>query len=159
MTETNFNREPRKNKGSNRHYFYKLLQIGKSDLCWDDEFYYGIWLPQQGAIKKDNRYSATTMTIGQLSSAIEVMKRLGFVIKPKKAKSDWRQPRIKMIHALWARLADADEVKNNSAAACETWCVKHMKKDSLKWASSQDLNNCIEMLKQWALRTHVDIKA
>lgn len=65
-----------------RKKFYSLLQLGKQYFGWDDEFYYGIWLPMRGATKKNGKYSASTLSIRQLIDAVDELKRLGFKIKP-----------------------------------------------------------------------------
>lgn len=89
----------------NRNRCYKLLAIGKAKLKWDDAFYYGIWLPQQGATKDtDGNYSATTMDISQLYKAVERMKECGFRPQAKRkfthTESDWRAPRIAKLNAM-----------------------------------------------------------
>lgn len=146
----------------NRNNYYKLLAIGKAQLGWDDEFYYGVWLPMQGAAKDaDGRYSATTMSIGQLSQAVERMKESGFKPKPKRKfshdKPDWRASRIAKLNAMWLAMAEAGVVGDKSRAALETWCKRYHKKDRLQWASSKELNACIEQLKAWAKRNDVEL--
>ena len=64
-----------------RKKFYSLLQLGKQFFGWDDEFYYGIWLPMRGATLKNGKYSASTMTIRQLIDAVDELKRMGFKVK------------------------------------------------------------------------------
>ncbi len=148
----------------NRARYYQLLSIGKAQLNWDDEFYRGIWLPLQGATKDaEGRYSATTMSIGQLCQAVERMKDSGFKPTGKGGKkfthghSDWRGPRIAKLNALWMSMAEAGAVQDKSQDALERWCKNHHKKDRLQWASSQELNTCIEQLKAWAKRCDVKL--
>jgi phage gp16-like protein len=145
----------------NRQHYYTLLALGKAQLEWDDQFYYGIWLPMQGATKKDGRYSATTLSIGQLAQAVQVMKGLGFKVKPKRKLThdmpDFRTPRIAKLNALWLAMAEAGVVTDKSQVALEAWCKRYTKKDRLQWAGSNELNTCIEMLKQWASREHVPL--
>lgn len=154
----------------NRSRYYQLLAIGKTQLGWDDEFYYGIWLPMQGATRKDGRVSATTLSIGQLCQAVEVMKGLGFrptgKACPERGRrggkkfthdQDWRKPRIGKLNALWLAMAAAGVVKDKSQDALERWCKRHHKKDRLQWASSTELNRCIEQLKAWASRCGVEL--
>lgn len=146
----------------NRKRFYTLLSVGKSQLGWDDEFYYGIWLPMQGATLKNERYSASTMTIGQLSMAVERMKESGFKPTSKRkfthGNKDWRAPRIAKINALWCALFDAGIVHHKDQVYCEKWCQRFTKKDRLQWAGTVELNMCIEQLKQWAKRVGVELK-
>lgn len=146
----------------NRKRYYTLLSVGKTQLGWDDEFYRGIWLPMQGATLKNGRYSASTMSIWQLSAAVERMKESGFKPTSKHQythdKKDWREPRIAKVNAVWCALFDAGEVKDKSQSACEHWCKRYTKKDRLQWAGSAELNTCIEQLKMWAKRVGVELK-
>lgn len=145
----------------NKKHYYTLLQLGKTQLGWDDEFYYEVWLPQQGAQKKNGRYSATTLSLRQLAKAVAVMKTLGFKVKSTRKYAhdnpDWRRPRIDKLTAIWCTLADAGVVTSREQTALEHWCSRYTKKDRLQWATSNDLNRCIEALKQWAKRSGVDI--
>jgi hypothetical protein len=72
-------------------------------------------------------------------------------------KDDFRSKRIAKLNALWCALADRDIVTNRSQTALEHWCKKYTKKDRLQWASSADLNTCIEQLKQWSKRLGVAV--
>ncbi|MCF7964185.1 MAG: regulatory protein GemA [Methylobacter tundripaludum] len=155
----------------NRTRHYRLLAIGKEQLGWDEEFYRDTFLKQHGATKDDDdRYSATTMTIGQLYKAVERMKALGFKPTGKASpeqgrrgkkfthdKKDWRQPRIAKLNAMWMAMAEAGVVRDESQDALEKWCKNHHKKDRLQWASSKELNTCIEQLKAWAKRCDVEL--
>lgn len=138
---------------------YTLLAVGKKQLGMDEDDY-RLFLVKHGATKKNGRVSASTMTIGQLETAIEAMKRAGF--KPVRKSvvsslSDWRVPRIKKITALWCTLADAGVVKSRNESSMQRWCAGITKKAKLEWATAQDLNNCIEGLKSWAAREHVKL--
>ncbi len=156
------NAQPKNPQRDNRAHYYTLLAIGKAELQWDDEFYYGIWLPMQGATLKEGRYSASTMSIGQLLAAVERMRESGFKPKSKKTKfthdKDWRKPRIAKLNAMWIKIADAGVVSDCSQDALETWCKRYHKKDRLQWVSAEELNTCIEMLKQWAGREGVKVQ-
>jgi len=143
----------------NRHKFYTLLQIGKVDLGWDDEFYYGIWLPQQGASKKEGKYSASTMTITQLSQAIEAMKRSGFVVKHKKTNAKPNEKRAladdaqsKKIRALWLELHAAGKVRDPSEPSLCAYVKRMTKVDALQWLSTAQASIVIESLKKWLAR-------
>lgn len=143
----------------NRKRFYTLLAIGKEQLGYDDEYYYGMWLPMQGATKNaEGKYSATTMNIGQLSAAVERMVVAGFKPTAKGCKKfthankDWRAPRIAKLNALWCELFDKGHVKDKSQAALEKWAKTYTQKDRLQWAGSKELNTSIEQLKQWLAR-------
>jgi hypothetical protein len=156
------NRKHHTRQDEQRNRLYQLLAIGKAKLGWDDEFYYGIWLPIQGATLNDKgRYSATTLSQTQLQAAVDVMRSHGFnTTSPKKYKaavSDWRTPRIAKITVLWNILANASVV-DNSRRSMELFCKRHSGLDKLQWATSKQLNTCIETLKDVAKRNNVKLE-
>ena len=146
-----------KPKAFDRNRFYTLLSVGKQQLAWDDEFYYGIWLPMQGASLKDGRYSATTLSNTQLFQALETMKQSGFKIKPKakgkgqRALADDAQSR--MIRALWLELHRLGAVRDPSEGALAGFVKRQHKIDALQWISSDQASRVIEALKSWVKRT------
>jgi phage gp16-like protein len=144
---------------TDRNRYYKLLQVGKKQLDMDEHSYRAL-LADNGATEKGGRISASTLSDGDLVKAVIAMERLGF--KPTRRSnvarmSNWRTPRIKKITALWCTLADAGVVENRSEEAMEAFCVGLMVSDRLRWASSQDLNKCIEALKSWGRREGVAV--
>ncbi|MGZ5056446.1 MAG: gp16 family protein [Methylobacter sp.] len=139
----------------NRKNYYTLLQVGKADLGWDDEFYYGIWLPMQGATLIEGKYSATTMSIGQLSQAVEAMKRLGFKIKHNKDKSARKlagDAQSKKIRALWLDMHNQGIVRNSSEASLNAYIKRLTGVDALQWLSTEQASGVIEALKKWQKR-------
>lgn len=144
-----------------RFRLYRLLAIGQKQLGWDDEFYRDVFLVKHGATEKGGRISASTLDLPGLEAALADMMRCGFVPKAKRgsvaAVSDWRKPRIKKITAVWCALADAGVVRNRTEAAMVKWCARITGKAKLQWARPDDLNNCIEALKGWALREGVEL--
>lgn len=143
-----------------RHRYYKLLQVGKRTLQMDDDAYRAL-LARHGAKTVDGHVSATTLHFGALVAAVEEMKRKGFRPQAKTGSAanvvDWRQARVRKIIALWCALADAGVVHNRSEAAMVKWCARITRKARLQWATSPDLNACIEALKDWARRERVKI--
>lgn len=140
-----------------RRRLYTLLQVGRQTLGLDEDSYRAI-LAAYGAREVDGRPSATTMSVSQLEQALEHQKRLGF--RPKRRpgrEDDWRQPRIDKITAIWCTLADAGVVRDRSERAMLRWCAGLTRKARLEWASSADLNACIEALKSWAARERVPL--
>jgi len=144
-----------------RNKHLQLLAIGKAQLQFDDEFYRGIWLPQQGATKdKDGRYSATTLTNTQLVKAVEEMKRLGFKVKSKRAakpgKSGHRplddHPQSKKIRALWLELHNAGAVRDPSEASLAAYVKRQAGVEALQWLDNDKASRVIESLKGWLLR-------
>lgn len=141
-----------------RNHFYTLLALGKQDLGWDDEFYYGIWLPMQGASKKNDKYSASTLSNTELFKAVEEMKRLGFKVKHKvngnRAMAD--DPQSQKIRALWLELHAAGKVRDSSERALAHWVAGQVKSshgiEALQWLNSRQASRLIEQLKRWLER-------
>jgi phage gp16-like protein len=143
----------------NRKKYYTLLQVGKAELCWDDEFYYGIWLPMQGATLKNGKYSASTLSIGQLCQAVEVMKKAGFKVKTpavngnKQSRALADDGQSKKIRALWLEMHGQGIVKNPSEASLCAYVKRMTKVDALQWLSVAQASIVIEVLKKWQART------
>ena len=159
-----------------RQRFYTLLAVGRTELGWDDEFYYGIFLPSVGAGKKaDGRYSASTLSNTQLFSAVEALKAKGFKVKSRNgnraaaaAAEGAREARAvlaladdgqsRKIRALWLGLHDAGLVRNPSEESLLAY-VKHQTGiDRLEWLSTGQASNLIERLKRWGKRAVKETK-
>jgi phage gp16-like protein len=139
----------------NRKNYYTLLQVGKAELGWDDEFYYGIWLPMQGATLKDGRYSASTLSIGQLCQAVETMKAQGFKVKHRKDKSSRKlagDAQSKKIRALWLEMHGQSIVRDPSEASLAKYVKRLTDVDALQWLDTQQASGVIEALKKWQKR-------
>jgi phage gp16-like protein len=142
----------------NRKKYYTLLQVGRAQLDWDDEFYYGIWLPMQGATLKDGKYSASTLSNVQLFQAVEVMKKMGFRVKSADANGNKiNRPladdaQSKKIRALWLEMHGQGIVKNPSEASLCTYVKRMTKVDALQWLSVAQASTVIEGLKKWQVR-------
>ncbi|MDD1606904.1 MAG: regulatory protein GemA [Methylococcaceae bacterium] len=142
----------------NRKKYYTLLQVGRAKLEWDDEFYYGIWLPMQGATLKDGKYSASTLSNVQLFQAVEVMKKMGFRVKSADANGNKiNRPladdaQSKKIRALWLEMHGQGIVKNPSEASLCAYVKRMTKVDALQWLSVDQASMVIEGLKKWQVR-------
>lgn len=137
----------------------QLLAIGKAQLGWDDEFYRGIWLPQQGATPDENwHYSAKTLSNTQLFTAVEEMKRLGFKVKAKKAgnRKLADDDQSKKIRALWLELHNAGKVRDSSERALAHWVAGQVQSskgiEALQWLDGYQASRLIEQLKKWLAR-------
>ena len=143
----------------NRKKQYTLLQVGKAALGWDDEFYYGIWLPMQGATLKNGKYSATTLSIGQLFHAVDAMKKAGFKVKSPAVNGNVKNRALaddaqsKKIRALWLEMHNQGIVKNPSEASLCAYVKRMMKVDALQWLSTAQASVLIESLKKWQARS------
>lgn len=144
----------------NRKHYYTLLQVGKADLGWDDEFYYGIWLPMQGATLKDGKYSASTLSIGQLCQAVEAMKKKGFKVKHKKdssARALADDAQSKKIRALWLEMHNQGIVRNPSEASLNTYVKRLTNIEALQWLTTKQASGVIEALKNWQGRINKSV--
>lgn len=142
-----------------RNHFYTLLAIGKQELRWDDEFYYGIWLPMQGASKKSDKYSASTLSNTDLFKAVEEMKRLGFKVQHKNANGNRKSSRAladdgqsRKIRALWLELHTANKVRDPSEASLAAYVKRQTRVEALQWLDTQQASQVIEALKGWLAR-------
>jgi hypothetical protein len=144
-----------------RYRYYKLIHTGMKALGWEEDgSSYRECLRRNGAKQVKGRLSKTTMSIPGLSAIVEDMKKCGFTPRSKVSTfSEWRKPRIKKITALWCALADAGVVHNRGEVAMAKWCATVSGISRLNWATSADLNNCIEALKSWAARERVKIQS
>lgn len=71
---------------------------------------------------------------------------------------DWRTPRIAKIRRLWGLLAEAGVLRQPGEAAMRRFCARQTGVARLEWASGEALNRCIEALKSWAAREHVEVQ-
>lgn len=144
-----------------RKRYYALLQVGKAELGWDDEFYRGIWLPRQGATPdQSGRYSATRLTNAQLIAAVDSMKALGFKVKPRQdqagkpasARRLADDAQSKKIRALWLSMHTDGIVRNPSEASLANYVKRLTGVEALQWLDSQQASGVIEALKKWRQR-------
>lgn len=142
----------RRNYPFDRNRYYTLLQVGKAELGFDDEFYYDIWLPLQGATPKDGRYSASTLSNSQLFKAVETMKGLGFKVK-KTQKAGQRRladdAQSRKIRALWLQLHQDGKVRDPSEASLAAYVKRMTNVDALQWLAGKQACGVIEALKKW----------
>lgn len=148
-------------KPFDRKRYYSLLQVGKAELGWDDEFYRGIWLPRQGATPDQfGRYSATKLTNAQLMKAVEEMKRLGFKVKPKQdlagkpasARKLADDGQSRKIRALWLEMHKAGIVRDPSEGSLAKYIKRLTGVEALQWLDTQQAIGVIEVLKKWQAR-------
>lgn len=139
-----------------RKRLYTLLQVGNTQLAkqlvgWTDEDYRAL-LARHGASAASG-FSAKSMTVQELSTALKEMKDKGFIPKatvPANGKklNEWRKPRIAKLNAMWCELADDGVVQDRSQFAMAAWCENQVPGlTKLQWASSENLNKAIEMMK------------
>ena len=142
-----------------RYWYYKVLRVGMRDLCLDEDTYREL-LRENGAGISKGKYSATTMSIPQLETALEKMKQSGFKLKRSSNSKNFRDGMIGKCRAIWGELHRAGVMRQpfseeslTKFAARHTGGVAH-----IKWADTQGLRNTIEALKGMAHREHVEIQ-
>ena len=151
--------------------YRQLLAIANQELTkiragWTDDDY-RLALKHFGASEKQGRISATTMTLPEMKAALAHFSKLGFTPKKSGTKKprptfsknnnrktkDTRAPRIAKLNAMWIELHDLGAVNNRSQTAMESWCKKHVNGlSALRWATSPQLNQAVEMLKSFQQR-------
>lgn len=146
----------------NRNRCYTLLQVGKSDLQWDDDFYRKM-LTDFGAKAKAGKISASTMSISQMEQLITHMKRHGFKVKrkPQKLSADMAKRKAAQkakITAIWCCLHEHGVIHNRSESAMEMFIRRFNGNKPPRWATEGQLSNAIEALKKMAERGDVDLK-
>lgn len=72
--------------------------------------------------------------------------------------SDWRTPRIAKIRRLWALLTEAGVLRQPGEQALRRFCARQTGVAQLEWADGAALNRCIEALKSWCDREHVEVQ-
>ena len=144
-----------------RKRLYVLLRVANNDMAarvpdWDDDDYRNV-LKNHGAKTCNGRISATTMSLAQLDNALRFFKTHGFKPRAKKTVANWRAPRIAKLNAMWCALADNGHLRDRSEQAMQTWCVREVNGlTRLQWATSDQLNTAVEMLKRYLQRCGVD---
>lgn len=142
--------KPTRSLFRSRTQYYTLLQVGKAELGWDDDFYYDVWLPQQGATAVKGRISATSLSLGQLDLALAAMRKSGF--KPKftgatrKLASDAQSRKMR---ALWLELHAHGIVNNPAESALAHFAKRMYHVDALEWISGAEASKVIVGLEKW----------
>jgi len=111
-----------------------------------------------GATEKENKISATTMTIPQLEEAVEYMKSSGFKIKRTRSGGDFRKRQIHKIQELWTALHNAGVMRQPyTESSASKFAFRHTQVAKLEWATTTGLAKTIEALKSMAQRNRVSI--
>lgn len=126
------------------------IHVARRELALDDNTYRALLNRVTG---KD---SAKTLTAPERAQVLREFERLGW--KPKKARrkpkaEDWRTPRIRLIFRLWYWLYDNGATKSRTPESLLKFCQQHIDAEKLEWATSKELNDCVEALKSWQART------
>ncbi len=147
----------RTSQKSRRQKLYVLLRVANNFMAakvpdWSDDDYRHV-LKINGAKEVKGRYSAASMSVAEMEKALDHFKAAGFKAKAKKSNGTWRSPRVAKLNAMWCALSDAGCVRNRSEDALQTWCANNVKGlTKLQWATSEQLNTAVEMLKRYSNR-------
>jgi phage gp16-like protein len=144
-----------------RASLYKYLGMAKTQLAMNDDDYRAL-LQKHGAIADGKGYfSAKTLSHAGLEAVLHDMQRFGFKLEPKSTKNKtakWRVPRINKLNAIWCAMHDAGVVQERAETAMEAFCANRIAGlTHLRWATSEQLNQAVEMLKKYAQRANVDV--
>lgn len=117
-----------------------MIHIARQALGMDDDEYRDLLEQLTG------QRSVARMTPAQRRRVLEHLKKCGFVVKPKPAKTD----QVSKLSALWHELADIGVVRDRRPAALLTWCKRQNPDtpDDLRKLTPIEINPLIEALKQ-----------
>ena len=131
------------------------IHIARKDLAMTDDSYRALLQRVTG------KESASALSIAERVKVMAEFTRLGWKPKPKSKPNphkptnpdDWRLPRLNLIRHLWQWLHEKGQVRNADDDALQAFCGQHMEAERLEWATSPELNKCVEALKSWQRRT------
>lgn len=138
-----------------RQRLIRLIHVGKRELGLDDEIYRALLM---GSVQKD---STSAMSVPELERVLERMKRSGFKVRVKSARTPAQSrpgrplaqhPEARKVRALWLFLHQLGAVKNPSEEALAAYVKRIAKVDALQWTNGNQTEALIETLKKWAMR-------
>ncbi|MEQ1088430.1 gp16 family protein [Acinetobacter seifertii] len=131
----------------------KLIHVGKTRLCLDDELYREILSSTTG------KTSSKDLNLAQLEAVLDRMKQLGFVVdsKPKsEVKNLASDPQSKLIRHLWLQLHAAGQVRNKDEKALAKFVENKVGVSALQFLSSHHADMIINHLRQWCKRCGIE---
>ena len=142
---------------SYRQRLIRLIHVAKGELRMDDDTYRSV-LERFG-----KRTSSTEMTIPELETVLEHLKRSGFQVRSTNKSPSARKParpsralaqdaESKKIRALWLFLHELGVVKNPSEEALAAYVKRIAGVDALQWVNGNQAERLIESMKKWAMR-------
>lgn len=114
--------------------------------------------------------SAAELTALQRRQFLDHLKRCGWAPKPKanparlpqprkaRAPADAHADRWEKARALWAELAKAGAVRDDSDKALLDWVRAQQRVAAWRWLNTHQVNNVIESLKAWCNRVGVELQ-
>lgn len=138
-----------------RPTLYKLLGMAKNSLSLSDADYRQLLEKNGGKPDATGRVSAKSLNHDGLAKTLHDLQLKGAVLGKPQANA-WRKPRLAKANAIWHALADAGVVHDRSTQALDAFVAGRVPGVThLRWATSEQLNTVIEMLKRFAARANV----
>lgn len=145
-------------KTQDRQRLIRLIHVAKRELALDDDSYRAI-LQRIG-----KQVSAADLTVPELNQVLEYLKRNGFKVRSKARQAAQSRPlaqdeQHKKIRALWLFLHQIGVVKNPAESALAAYVKRITGRDAMQWLAGDQLEQVIESLKKWAMRSLPDLVA
>ncbi|QND84205.1 DUF1018 domain-containing protein [Chromobacterium vaccinii] len=134
-----------------RQRLIRLIHVAKRELALDDDSYRAI-LQRIG-----KQASAADLTVPELNQVLEYLKRSGFKVRSKSSRPLAQDEQHKKIRALWLFLHQIGVVKNPAESALAAYVKRITGRDAMQWLSGNQLEQVIESLKKWAMRSLPDL--
>ncbi|UTH73524.1 gp16 family protein [Chromobacterium sp. IIBBL 290-4] len=143
-------------KTQDRQRLIRLIHVAKRELALEDDSYRAI-LQRIG-----KKASAADLTVPELNQVLEYLKRSGFKVRSKaqpatQARSLAQDEQHKKIRALWLFLHQIGVVKNPAESALAAYVKRITGRDAMQWLAGDQLEQVIESLKKWAMRSLPDL--
>ncbi|WP_080964036.1 gp16 family protein [Chromobacterium subtsugae] len=143
-------------KTQDRQRLIRLIHVAKRELALDDDSYRAI-LQRIG-----KQVSAADLTVPELNQVLEYLKRNGFKVRSKARQAAQSRPlaqdeQHKKIRALWLFLHQIGVVKNPAESALAAYVKRITGRDAMQWLAGDQLEQVIESLKKWAMRSLPDL--
>ena len=134
------------NPGDTRRRDLALIHIAAKAAGLDDDAYRALLRDVAGVD------SARDLTA---AGRAQVLARLG---RGRGVVVDWRTARIAKARKLWHLLAEAGVLRQPGEPAFRRFCAGQTGVARLEWADGPALNRCIEALKSWCQREHLQVQ-
>lgn len=134
-----------------RQRLIRLIHVAKRELALDDDSYRAI-LQRIG-----KQASAADLSVPALNQVLEYLKRNGFKVRSKSSRPLAQDEQHKKIRALWLFLHQIGVVNNPAESALAAYVKRITGRDAMQWLSGDQLEQVIESLKKWAMRSLPDL--
>ena len=131
----------------------QLIHIAKGQLQISEDDYRGIL-----AHRYNGKSSSLDLSQRQADDLIHHFKSLGFKVRRKKAKNQYRTPMQRKVAAMWSTLGKAGALKKPGDKSLQSYVKRMVKRDHLRWCGKEECGMLIEALKAWAKRENVDVR-